>query len=86
VWTFGSWSFVSAGCGCCGSSVNWSVIIPAHELHGISVCNCDKIGSSNILNLDAQANGNSAVIGDIRSYNLFFFLMLFLPCEFGRFM
>ena len=30
--------FVPAGC---GSLDNWSVIISAHELHEISVCNCD---------------------------------------------
>jgi hypothetical protein len=39
-----------------GQLDNWSGIISAHELHGISVCNCDRIGSSNNLDLDAQAN------------------------------
>ena len=56
----------------CGSLDNWSVIISAHELHGISVCNCDKIGSSNNLDLDAEGNVDSAVTGDIRGYILFF--------------
>ena len=82
VWIFGSCLFVPAGC---GSLDNWLNIISAHELHRISVCNCDKIGSSNNLDLDAQTEGkvDSAVIGDIRGYILFF-LCYFPPCEFGR--
>ena len=75
VWILGSCLFVSAGC---GSSVGY-YFISAHELYGISVCNCDKIGSSNNLDLDAQANRGKCHLSCDRRYPRlhFVFPMLF---------